>query len=80
MFFATACIFEQVSLMIPKRIIDFVLFNQEMLSVEQAAERLEPLTQLSIKQRRILKGHAGKVLCMDWSLDKRHIVSSSQVS
>ncbi|OZC05857.1 hypothetical protein X798_07167, partial [Onchocerca flexuosa] len=48
------------------------------VSIEQAAESLEPLTQLSIKQRRILKGHAGKVLCMDWSLDKRHIVSSSQ--
>ncbi|MFH4981770.1 hypothetical protein AB6A40_008479, partial [Gnathostoma spinigerum] len=42
------------------------------IPIEQAAERLEPLTTLSIKQRRILKGHAGKVLCMDWSQDKRH--------
>uniref|UniRef100_A0A914DHK0 WD_REPEATS_REGION domain-containing protein n=1 Tax=Acrobeloides nanus TaxID=290746 RepID=A0A914DHK0_9BILA len=48
------------------------------IPIQQAAERLEPLSQLSIKQRRILKGHASKVLCMDWSLDKRHIVSSSQ--
>lgn len=56
-----------------------VMYECGTFLVEQAAERLEPLTQLSIKQRRILKGHAGKVLCMDWSLDKRHIVSSSQV-
>lgn len=52
---------------------------QYLILVQQAAERLEILNQLSIKQRRILKGHASKVLCMDWSLDKRHIVSSSQV-
>uniref|UniRef100_A0A914PPC4 Uncharacterized protein n=1 Tax=Panagrolaimus davidi TaxID=227884 RepID=A0A914PPC4_9BILA len=48
------------------------------IPIQQAAERLEPLNTLNIKQRRILKGHASKVLCMDWSLDKRHIVSSSQ--
>lgn len=34
---------------------------------------------MNIKQRRILKGHSGKVLCMDWSLDRRRIVSSAQV-
>jgi hypothetical protein len=50
------------------------------IPIQQAAERLELLSQLSIKQRRILKGHASKVLCMDWSQDKRHIVSSSQVN
>ena len=48
------------------------------IPIQQAAERLDPLPNLGIKQRRILKGHAGKVLCMDWSQDKRHIVSSSQ--
>lgn len=48
------------------------------IPIQQAAERLEPLIQLNIKQRRILKGHASKVLCMDWAQDKRHIVSSSQ--
>ncbi|XP_064608165.1 guanine nucleotide-binding protein subunit beta-5-like [Liolophura sinensis] len=42
------------------------------------AQRLEGLPQLNIKSRRVLKGHQGKVLCMDWSTDKRHIVSSSQ--
>uniref|UniRef100_A0A1I7ZLW0 WD_REPEATS_REGION domain-containing protein n=1 Tax=Steinernema glaseri TaxID=37863 RepID=A0A1I7ZLW0_9BILA len=46
--------------------------------IQQAAERLDSIAHLSIKQRRCLKGHAGKVLCMDWCLDKRHIVSSSQ--
>ncbi|XP_022243567.1 guanine nucleotide-binding protein subunit beta-2-like [Limulus polyphemus] len=44
------------------------------------AERLDPLPPLNIKPRRVLKGHQGKVLCSDWSLDKRHIVSSSQVN
>lgn len=57
----------------------FYSFTSLFISVQQAAERLDPLPNLGIKQRRILKGHAGKVLCMDWSLDKRHIVSSSQV-
>lgn len=33
----------------------------------------------SIKSRRQLKGHQAKILCCDWSPDKRHIVSSSQV-
>lgn len=35
--------------------------------------------QMTIKARRVLKGHQAKVLCADWSSDKRHIVSSSQV-
>nr|XP_002126536.1 guanine nucleotide-binding protein subunit beta-5 [Ciona intestinalis] len=33
---------------------------------------------IQVRCRRILKGHTGKVLDMDWSLDKRRIVSSSQ--
>ncbi|CAI4222399.1 unnamed protein product [Auanema sp. JU1783] len=48
------------------------------IPIQQAAERLPELQNMGIKQRRILKGHVGKVLCMDWSLDRRHIVSSSQ--
>ena len=48
-------------------------------TVAAAARRLENLGNLNIKQRRLLKGHQGKVLCLDWSSsDKRHIVSSSQ--
>ncbi|CAH1796547.1 unnamed protein product [Owenia fusiformis] len=42
------------------------------------AQRLENVPPLNIKVRRVLKGHQGKVLCMGWSTDKRHIVSSSQ--
>ncbi|XP_075981702.1 guanine nucleotide-binding protein subunit beta-5 [Anticarsia gemmatalis] len=42
------------------------------------AERLEPITFPNLKLRRVLKGHQSKVLCSDWSPDKRHIVSSSQ--
>lgn len=36
------------------------------------------ITFINIKPRRVLKGHQAKVLCSDWSPDKRHIVSSSQ--
>jgi hypothetical protein len=31
------------------------------IKVQVAAERLEPLAQLNVKQRRVLKGHASKV-------------------
>lgn len=36
------------------------------------------ISYINIKPRRVLKGHQAKVLCSDWSPDKRHIVSSSQ--
>lgn len=48
--------------------------------VHQVAEKIEVLASLSIKTRRVLKGHANKVLCMDWCKDKRRVVSSSQVN
>lgn len=48
-------------------------------SVHQLAEKVEVLGALSIKTRRLLKGHGNKVLCMDWCKDKRRLVSSSQV-
>ena len=48
------------------------------LSACVIGQRLESLQNFNIKPRRTLKGHQGKVLCMDWSSDKRHIVSSSQ--
>lgn len=51
-----------------------------MFSVCRAASKIDSITNFSMKQRRHLKGHQGKVLCMDWSTDKRHIVSSSQVT
>ena len=50
-------------------------------SLTAVADRLDPLPIMTIKSRRVLKGHQGKVLCMDWCVkDKRHVVSSSQVS
>lgn len=49
------------------------------LLVSTVSQRLEGMGQLTIKPRRLLKGHQAKVLCADWSSDKRHIVSSSQV-
>lgn len=48
--------------------------------VEQVAERLDCVSCPNIKPRRTLKGHQAKVLCSDWSPDKKHIVSSSQVN
>ena len=47
--------------------------------MDKVAGRLEACGPLNIKSRRVLKGHQGKVLALDWSLDKRHVVSSSQV-
>lgn len=46
--------------------------------VTTVAEKLDPLPPFSTKSRRILKGHQGKVLAIDWSNDKRHMVSTSQ--
>lgn len=48
------------------------------VALSTVAERLEVINYLNIKPRRVLKGHQAKVLCSDWSPDKRHIVSSSQ--
>lgn len=47
--------------------------------MQQVAEKLEVVGELSIKTKRVLKGHGNKVLCMDWCKDKRRLVSSSQV-
>uniref|UniRef100_A0A669BQH7 Guanine nucleotide binding protein (G protein), beta 5b n=1 Tax=Oreochromis niloticus TaxID=8128 RepID=A0A669BQH7_ORENI len=48
------------------------------VELHQVAEKVEVLSALSIKTRRVLKGHGNKVLCMDWCKDKRRMVSSSQ--
>ena len=48
-------------------------------TVNQVAEAIELVQGLNVKVRRSLKGHNAKVLCLDWSTDKRHLVSSSQV-
>ena len=49
-------------------------------TVLQVAENIESVQGMNVKVRRSLKGHNAKVLCLDWSTDKRHLVSSSQVS
>uniref|UniRef100_A0A3Q1GMA3 G protein subunit beta 5 n=1 Tax=Acanthochromis polyacanthus TaxID=80966 RepID=A0A3Q1GMA3_9TELE len=48
------------------------------VELQQVAEKVEVVGALSIKTRRVLKGHTNKVLCMDWCKDKRRLVSSSQ--
>ena len=48
--------------------------------VNDVTAKVEGIQNFSAKARRILKGHQGKVLCMDWCSDKRHLVSSSQVN
>ena len=49
-------------------------------TVVQVAEAIDMVQGLNVKVRRSLKGHNAKVLCLDWSTDKRHLVSSSQAS
>ncbi|CAH0383311.1 unnamed protein product [Bemisia tabaci] len=48
------------------------------VTIATVADRLDVINFLTIKVKRHLKGHQAKVLCSDWSPDKRHIVSSSQ--
>ncbi len=50
-----------------------------MPEVTFMSQHFDPIPALNVKVRRVLKGHQGKVLSLAWSLDKRHIVSSSQV-
>ncbi|PWN19449.1 guanine nucleotide-binding protein G(I)/G(S)/G(T) subunit beta-1 [Microstroma glucosiphilum] len=42
------------------------------------AAEIDPLPRIVIKPRRTLKGHLAKIYAMQWSNDKRHIVSASQ--
>jgi len=37
-----------------------------------------PATSLDLRQRRILKGHFGKIYAMHWCTDSKHLVSASQ--
>ena len=47
-------------------------------TTSQVTEDIEAIVTLNLKVRRCLKGHNSKVLCLDWSSDRRHMVSSSQ--
>lgn len=45
---------------------------------EQAGKSSVAKAQVAMKQRRILKGHFGKIYALHWSSDSRHLVSASQ--
>lgn len=61
-----------------KRSLENEKFRLDDVPFSSLASKLDPITSLSIKSRRLLKGHNGKVLCLDWAQDKRRLVSSSQ--
>jgi len=44
---------------------------------DKATKEHVALTQLDAKQRRILKGHFGKIYAVHWAKDSRHLVSAS---
>lgn len=46
--------------------------------MRKTAAKVEDLPRISMKVRRHLKGHFGKVYAMHWAADKRHLVSASQ--
>lgn len=48
------------------------------LSKNQGASSRKELRADSIKQRRILKGHFGKIYAMHWANNSQHLVSASQ--
>jgi len=52
--------------------------SQEQPLAEHAQRKSVPKVQVGLKQRRILKGHFGKIYAMNWSADSRHLVSASQ--
>jgi len=51
---------------------------QEQPLAELSQKKNVPKVQVTLKQRRILKGHFGKIYAMNWSADSRHLVSASQ--
>ena len=55
-----------------------MIFLIVFLLVKKITEKHDIISYVNIKPRRVLKGHHAKVLCASWSLDKRHLVSSSQ--
>ena len=61
-----------------KRSLETEKFRLDDVPFSSIASKLDSITSLVIKSRRLLKSHNGKVLCIDWAQDKRHLVSSSQ--
>jgi guanine nucleotide-binding protein G(I)/G(S)/G(T) subunit beta-1 len=53
--------------------------NSESILAEVAGSHNVQKSQCGLKQRRVLKGHFGKIYAMHWSAaDSRHLVSASQ--
>jgi len=52
--------------------------NETLMSSWASVNNAPKLPVLNIKQRRILKGHFGKIYALHWSSDNRHMVSASQ--
>lgn len=50
------------------------------LIVRDSSASLSAFDQLSYKVRRNLKGHQGKILCLDWARNGQKLISSSQVT
>jgi WD40 repeat protein len=47
-------------------------------TLAQAAGATEGLDRVTLRPRRVLKGHFGKIFSMHWSGDSQHLVSASQ--
>jgi len=60
-----------------KKQIDDIHGDPEQSPLSEATVS-EVTTPCQMKQRRILKGHFGKIYAMHWSSDSRHLVSASQ--
>jgi len=52
--------------------------NPDQPLSEAASNKSVPKVTVSLKQRRILKGHFGKIYAAHWATDSRHLVSASQ--
>ncbi|CAO3626560.1 unnamed protein product [Cunninghamella echinulata] len=47
-------------------------------TLKEMAKEVENLPRVSLKTRRVLKGHLSKIYSMHWGNDKRHLASASQ--
>jgi len=52
--------------------------QDDQVLAKAAASKGTNVPTFQIKQRRILKGHFGKIYAMHWSSDSKHLVSASQ--
>jgi len=52
--------------------------ENEQILVEAAGKKGVSKISVALKQRRILKGHFGKIYALNWANDSRHLVSASQ--